>query len=143
MQTPKTDNVWLKADNWQEVLEDPGSLPSEIRDFLEFQNQTTESWLGGQDSRQWSIDELKSSIRDRDDSVPVEDGKYTYWQRFVEQAEHPDFYAKKIKVITKFCSAAMSEQPTIRTIASERLIIPQIMNYSPLPKIDRVLNAMP
>lgn len=95
MQTPTTDNVWLKADNWQEVLENPGSLPSEIRDFLESQNQTTESWLGGQDSRQWIIDELKSTIRDRDDSVPVEDGKYTYWQRFVEDAEHPDFLRRK------------------------------------------------
>ena len=95
MQTPTTDNAWLKADNWREVLEDPGSLPSEIETFLESQNQTTESWLGGQDSRQWIIDELKSTIRDRDDSVPVEDGKYTYWQRFVEDAEHPDFLRRK------------------------------------------------
>ena len=30
---------------------------------------------------------------------------------FVEDAEHQTFYAEKIKVITKFCSAAMSEQP--------------------------------
>ena len=91
MQTPTTDNAWLKAENWQEVLEEPESLPGEIRRFLESQNQTAESWLGGPDSRQWIIDELKSTIRDRDDSVPVEDGEYTYWQRFIEGAEHPDF----------------------------------------------------
>ena len=95
MQTPTTDNAWLKAENWQEVLEEPESLPSEIRSFLESQNQTSESWLGGPNSRQWIIDELKSTIRDRDDSVPVEDGEYTYWQRFIEGAEHPDFLRQK------------------------------------------------
>ena len=55
------------------------------------QNQTAESWLGGPDSRQWITSELKATIRDRDDSVPVEDGDYSYWQRFIEGAEHPDF----------------------------------------------------
>ena len=91
MQTPTTDNAWLRADNWREVLEDPESLPPEIRNFLQSQNQTAESWLGGPDSRQWIIDELKATIRDRDDSVPVKDGDYSYWQRFIEGAEHPDF----------------------------------------------------
>ena len=91
MQTPTTDNAWLKADNWREVLEEPESLPPEIRNFLQTQNQTAESWLGGPDSRQWITDELKATIRDRDDSVPVEDGDYSYWQRFTEGAEHPDF----------------------------------------------------
>ena len=91
MQTPTTDNAWLRANNWREVLEDPESLPPEIRRFLQSQNQTAESWLGGPDSRQWIIDELKATIRDRDDSVPVKDGDYSYWQRFIEDAEHPDF----------------------------------------------------
>ncbi len=91
MQTPTTDNAWLRAANWREVLDDPESLPPEIRSFLQSQNETAESWLGGPDSRQWIIDELKAAIRDRDDSVPVEDGNYSYWQRFIEGAEHPDF----------------------------------------------------
>ncbi len=95
MQSPTKDNAWLKAENWQEVLEEPESLPSEIRSFLEVQNQTAESWLGGPNSRQWIIDELKATILDRDDSVPVEDGDYTYWQRFIEGAEHPDFLRQK------------------------------------------------
>ena len=38
----------------------------------------------------------KSTIRDRMIQCQS-DGKYTYWQRFVEDAEHPDFYAEKSK----------------------------------------------
>lgn len=91
MQTPTTDNHWLKAANWQEVLEDPDSLPADIRSYLETQNQTADQWLGGETSRQWIIDELKATIRDRDDSVPTWEGEFQYWQRFVEGAEHPDF----------------------------------------------------
>ncbi|MDB2619811.1 hypothetical protein N9Y18_06140, partial [Litoricolaceae bacterium] len=91
MQTPTTDNHWLKAANWQEVLEDPDSLPADIRSYLETQNQTADQWLGGETSRQWIIDELKATIRDRDDSVPIWEGEFQYWQRFVEGAEHPDF----------------------------------------------------
>ena len=91
MQTPTTENHWLKAANWQEVLEDPDSLPADIRSYLETQNQTADRWLGGDTSRQWIIDELKATIRDRDDSVAIYEGEFQYWQRFVEGAEHPDF----------------------------------------------------
>ena len=91
MQTPTTENHWLKAANWQEVLEDPDSLPADIRSYLETQNQTADRWLGGDTSRQWIIDELKATIRDRDDSVAICEGEFQYWQRFVEGAEHPDF----------------------------------------------------
>ena len=91
MQIPTNDNSWLKASNWQEVLEDPDRLPEDIRHYLETQNRRTEEWLGGTESRKWIIDELKATIRDRDDSVPISDGVFSYWQRFVEGAEHPDF----------------------------------------------------
>ena len=65
MQIPTNDNSWLKASNWQEVLEDPNRLPEDIRHYLETQNRRTEEWLGGTESRKWIIDELKATIRDR------------------------------------------------------------------------------
>ena len=73
------------------MLENPDRLPEDIRHYLETQNRRTEEWLGGTKSRKWIIDELKATIRDRDDSVPISDGVFSYWQRFVEGAEHPDF----------------------------------------------------
>ena len=76
MQIPTNDNSWLKASNWQEVLEDPNRLPEDIRHYLETQNRRTEEWLGGTESRKWIIDELKATIRDRDDSVPISDGVF-------------------------------------------------------------------
>ena len=94
MRSPTTDNAWLKAENWQEVLENPDALPQAIRDYLKIQNQNAETWLQGPEARAWLIEELKATIRDADDSVPVDDGGFKYWQRFVEGAEHPDFMRK-------------------------------------------------
>lgn len=91
MQTRNNDTLWLKAENWQAVLEDPDTLPAPIRTHLETENEHAEHWLGGPDARQWIFDELKATIRDADDSVPVQEGPYLYWQRFVAGAEHPDF----------------------------------------------------
>lgn len=91
MQSRNPDTAWLKAENWQSVLEDPETLPEPIRTHLETENTRAEEWLGGPDARAWIIDELKATIRDQDDSVPVIDGSFRYWQRFVAGAEHPDF----------------------------------------------------
>lgn len=91
MQSKNTDTAWLKADNWQDVLDDPETLPADIRSHLEAENVLAEAWLGGPESRTWILDELKSTIRDEDHSVPVDDGDFHYWQRFEPGAEHPDF----------------------------------------------------
>ena len=95
MQTRNNNTLWLKADNWQAVLEDPEVLPPPIREHLEAENTRTEAWLGGAESRQWILDELKATIRDSDESVPVTEGPYRYWQRFEAGAEHPDFLRQK------------------------------------------------
>jgi oligopeptidase B len=81
---------WLRAENWQSVLADPETLPITIRDHLSAENVLTEAALGGQSARADLLQELKACIRDRDDSVPIEDGPYFYWQRYQAGAEHPD-----------------------------------------------------
>ncbi len=91
MQSKITETEWLKAENWQDVLDDPSTLPPNIRHHLEAENTLAEEWLGGPDARDWILQELKATIRDEDTSVPIEDGPYRYWQRFRAGAEHPDF----------------------------------------------------
>ena len=81
---------WLRAENWQSVLADPETLPITIRYHLSAENVLTEAALGGQSARADLLQELKACIRDRDDSVPIEDGPYFYWQRYQAGAEHPD-----------------------------------------------------
>lgn len=91
MQTRNTDTAWLKADNWQSVLDEPETLPEEIRSHLAAENALAEAWLGSAQEREWILDELKATIRDEDQSVPVSEGPFMYWQRFVAGAEHADF----------------------------------------------------
>ena len=55
MQIPTNDNSWLKASNWQEVLEDPGRLPEDIRRYLEIQNDKTEDGLAEQNQENGSL----------------------------------------------------------------------------------------
>ena len=97
MQNRNQDSDWLRADNWQAVLDDPKHLPSNILQHLQKENDLTESWLGGTDSRQWILDELKATIRGKDDSVEVQDSGFGYWQRFIQNAEYPDFLRRNLK----------------------------------------------
>ena len=85
-----TSEDWLRAENWQSVLADPETLPAAIRDHLAAENALTEAALGGHSARADLREELKACIRDRDDSVPIDDGPYCYWQRYQAGAEHPD-----------------------------------------------------
>ena len=40
------DYAWLKDQNWQEVLREPGILDAEIRKYLEAENEHAERLLG-------------------------------------------------------------------------------------------------
>ena len=44
--TMTDDYAWLKDANWQEVLREPHLLKSDIRSYLEAENDYTESLLG-------------------------------------------------------------------------------------------------
>ena len=39
--TKHDDYKWLKAENWQEVMQDPSLLPADIRAYLEAENAFT------------------------------------------------------------------------------------------------------
>ena len=91
-----TSEDWLRAENWQSVLADPDTLPDEIRAHLAAENVLTEATLGGAAAREDLLRELKACIRDLDDSVPVDDGPYRYWQRYQAGAEHPDMVRQRL-----------------------------------------------
>lgn len=83
------DYAWLKADNWQEAIEDPAKLPAHIADYLnaenEYHDRATAHLAPLHDEL---IDEMRGRMADRIESTPARDGPYKYSFRFAENAEH-------------------------------------------------------
>jgi oligopeptidase B len=90
------DYSWLKAENWQTVMQDPSVLPQDIRAYLEAENTFTEHAMAGTKELQERLfAELKGRIKEDDSSVPAPDGPYAYYSSYVIGAEHPRYCRKK------------------------------------------------
>jgi oligopeptidase B len=86
------DYAWLKDANWQEVLRDPSVLNADIRDYLEAENDYTESLLGHTGALQKKlVAEMRGRIKEDDSSVPAPDGPYAYMRKFREGGQHEMF----------------------------------------------------
>src|ERR1700694_3822158 len=84
--------AWLKDPNWQEVLRDPSVLNADIRQYLEAENDYTESLLGHTAPLQKPlVAEMRGRIKEDDSSVPAPDGPYAYLRKFREGGQHEMF----------------------------------------------------
>lgn len=90
----RTDNyAWLRADNWQEVFQDPEVLDKDIRAYLEAENSYQDAALEDtKDLQKILFDEMKGRIKEDDSSVPVKDGDYAYGSEFVTGGEQPHYF---------------------------------------------------
>ena len=78
------DYAWIKQDNWQEVLQKPQVLNSEVLHYLKEENKFTDSQLEDQKTlKQTIFKELKGRIKDKDSSVPIKDGNFSYFMEFI------------------------------------------------------------
>jgi oligopeptidase B len=94
--TRQDDYAWLKAENWQAVMQDPSLLPRDIRCYLEAENAHTERAMAGTKELQEKLfAEMKGRIKGDDSSVPAPDGPYAYYSSYVTGAEHPRFCRKR------------------------------------------------
>src|ERR1700729_1641904 len=90
--TVTDDYAWLKDKNWQEVLRDPAILDADIRNYLEAENDYTESLLGHTAPLQKTlVAEMRGRIKEDDSSVPSPDGAYAYLRKFREGGQHELF----------------------------------------------------
>ncbi len=90
--TISDDYAWLKDANWQDVLRDPSLLSADIRDYLEAENDYTESLLGHTSGLQTTlVAEMRGRIKEDDSSVPAPDGPYAYVRKFREGGQHELF----------------------------------------------------
>jgi oligopeptidase B len=86
------DYAWLKDPNWQEVLRDPSVLTADIRNYLEAENDYTESLLGHTAGLQKTlVAEMRGRIKEDDSSVPAPDGPFAYLRKFREGGQHEMF----------------------------------------------------
>jgi len=82
---------WLRADNWQEVMQDPSTLPADIRSYIEAENayfaasfETPHEALTDKIYR-----EIRGRIKEDETGIPSADGPWAYNSRMEEGRQYP------------------------------------------------------
>ena len=77
------DYAWMRADNWREVLRDPGRLPADIRALLEAENAYADAVLAPTLGLQKELKrEMRARLKEDDSEPPQVDGPWAYYSRF-------------------------------------------------------------
>lgn len=85
----KDPYAWLRADNWQDVLRDPASLPAEIKAVLDSENAYADAVLAPTAGlRKQLLGEMRGRIKEDDSEVPIADGPYEYYSRHRDGGQH-------------------------------------------------------
>jgi oligopeptidase B len=81
--------AWLRADDWQEVMRDPGALDPRIRAYLEAENAYAAAALEDTKALQEGLfAEMKARIKEDDATVPARDGGYEYFTSYVTGGQY-------------------------------------------------------
>ena len=89
----RVDNyAWLRDQDWQEVLRDPGTLDAAIRAYLDTENAYYDDATDDLETlREQLFEEMRGRIKEDDSAVPAIDGDFAYAVRFREGGEYPIF----------------------------------------------------
>ncbi len=88
------DYAWVDQPNILEVLKDPKKLNSEVKDYIEANNDITESYFKDVKNLQKDLfNEIKSKIKLDDTSLKFKDTKYFYWSK----TEKKGNYGKRMR----------------------------------------------
>ena len=83
--------AWLRAENWQEVMQAPEALPADIRAYLEAENAYLSHHF--EEPQAALIETLYREIRGRieedDSGIPTPDGPWAYNSRMEEGKQYP------------------------------------------------------
>jgi oligopeptidase B len=89
---------WIKQKNWKEVILDPNKLNTTFKKYLDEENLFKQEQLKDiKDIEKKIFEELKSKIKNEDNSVPKKDGDYYYAYKYNKNSEYPIYYRKNIK----------------------------------------------
>jgi oligopeptidase B len=88
---------WIKQKDWKEVILNPNKLNAEVKKYLDEENLFKENQLKDiKDIEKKLFEELKSKIKNEDNSVPKKDGDYFYGYKYNKNSEYPIYYRKNI-----------------------------------------------
>lgn len=83
---------WLRAENWQQVLREPATLPATIRRLVEAENEYSDTVLNATLPLQRQLmDEMRARMEPDEAGVPIPDGAFAYYSRFRDGGQHPLF----------------------------------------------------
>ncbi|MDB5561508.1 MAG: oligopeptidase [Hyphomicrobiales bacterium] len=82
---------WLRADNWQEVMQAPETLDPEIKAYLEAENAYFEAAFGEPTAalQEQIYKEIRGRIKEDDSGIPTPDGPWAYNSRTLEGQQYP------------------------------------------------------
>lgn len=83
--------AWLRAKNWQEVMQSPETLDPEIRAYLDAENAYYENQFGKPTAelQDTIYKEIRGRIKEDDSGVPSPDGPWAYNSRMLEGKQYP------------------------------------------------------
>ncbi|CAN1608195.1 PtrB Protease II [Candidatus Pelagibacterales bacterium] len=88
---------WIKQKDWKEVILNPNKLDAQVKKYLDEENLFKENQLKDiKDIEKKLFEELKSKIKNEDNSVPKKDGDYFYGYKYNKNSEYPIYYRKNI-----------------------------------------------
>lgn len=91
------DYGWLRAKNWQDVIEDPKSVPADIGSYLRQENlYTAEALRPLVGLQKQLIAEMRGRMREDEAEPPLKDGEYLYYERYRKRQQYPLFCRRKI-----------------------------------------------
>ncbi len=86
---------WIKQKDWKEVILNPNKLNAQVKKYLDEENLFKENQLKDiNDIEKKLFEELKSKIKNEDNSVPKKDGNYLYGYKYNKNSEYPIYYRK-------------------------------------------------
>lgn len=82
--------AWLRADNWQQVMTEPDTLPADIRSYIEAENTYFEGEFGTpfEGLRDTIYNEIRGRIKEDDSGIPTADGPFAYFSRMLEGKQY-------------------------------------------------------
>jgi oligopeptidase B len=83
--------AWLRADNWQEVMQKPETLDPEIRSYLDAENAFYDNEFGTPAAalQETIYREIRGRIKEDDSGVASPDGPWAYNTRMLEGKQYP------------------------------------------------------